>query len=940
MVILMKRKIMSALLSAFLALQIAAVPALASDTAAAQSEQKQTVPLSIAEKTPSTNLLSGGDFDTQLAVASWSNGTQKVTYKTDENGGYMEFSRILVNYAGFTYKITDNIPAGTYKLSGYVRTKNPGAVTCLRLYVNGSSGNYAMIYLYPTSEWLKFEMYFTFTSKVTDIRICGGPYAEFVQSYCVDGFCIEKVDSIPANQPTSFGKSVTPAEAEASDQEVYEADLTPYDREAEGYEIQGVVINQDADGFMRGCNNVTEQQLIDYAKGFGGSHCTDYVICLNNTNATFKSDTWTDLDDKYHQKVENGQPVDYTSEPMILSAHYLNCIAGLDYIDLWCKTFPTVGINPWLSFRMNDAHHLALNASYLLSDYFHEHKEIRRVQNASLVNSYYNYCQDYQYELVRNHMLDLIGEALSKYDAYGIELDWMREMWLWHFGGEYEGLEILNGFMHDVEALVAKYEEKYGHEIKIGVRVATTPKTNYDFGLDITTWASEGIIDVVTTSGRYTTTDNDVPVALWKSILDPYGVDFWYCIEGNVCPSASATSGGHTLETYCGTAASAFSQGADKVYLFNYMRSVSTTLTEKDRYTTTDPAYGVSTGIGYWNVISTIGSYDKLMTRNRRVVLTFNDIEQVWVNSNQQLPKNAMPGTGASLHMPMGDIPNGAQAFVKFSVSDPSAATAETAPTVYINGHKADFVEVSYIPEFTTQPVLTYRVPDEVTDSMYAHVEISPQKQFIAIGYAEVYIKAPETVDNSKITSASNTPSSWATEEVNAAIGLGIVPEALQSAYRDTITRAEFCKLIMQMLNEVEGTASSRLLLKAKGIEYADNFIDTDNPDIIAANLLGILNGRGNGIFDPNSGITRQEAAVMLANAAKVLGIKAGTAPTFKDMDKAASWAADAIKTVTAIKASTGNNVMNGTGNDEFSPLATYTREQSVLTVYRLYMAK
>jgi len=144
----------------------------------------------------------------------------------------------------------------------------------------------------------------------------------------------------------------------------------------------------------------------------------------------------------------------------------------------------------------------------------------------------------------------------------------------------------------------------------------------------------------------------------------------------------------------------------------------------------------------------------------------------------------------------------------------------------------------------------------------------------------------------------------------------------------------------MQMINEIEGAASSRMLLQAKGIEYVDNFIDTDNPDIIAANLLGILNGRGNGIFDPNSGITRQEAAVMLANAAKVMGIKAGTAPTFKDMDKAASWAQDAIKTVTAIKASTGNNVMNGTGNDQFSPLATYTREQSILTVYRLFMAK
>ncbi len=930
-----KNKLFSVLMAAMLATQLAVSPLSAAEAPVTSAAPTWNAPLSIAEKTPDTNLLTNGDFDEAKDAASWVAGDQKKKLVTDANGGYMEFSNIVVNYTGFTYKPVDIVPAGNYKFTFYIRTKNQGALTTLRVYVDD-----ALIWVSPTDQWMKVETYVTLANGLKQIKICGGPDANYVQSYCVDGFCLEKVDTIPSNVATEFGTKVSGTVAKASDNEVPNFDdggYEKFDLEADGYEVQGVIINQDADSFISGCNGATEQQFIDYAKGFSGSHCTDYMICLNNTNATFKSETWMDLDDKYHQTVENGQPVNYTGEGMMKAAHYMYCVAKLDYIKTWCEVFPEVGINPWLSFRMNDAHDLSQQTSRLLSDYFHEHKEIRRVQNGCNINSYYNFCQDYQYELVRNHMLDLINDALSLYDPYGIELDWQREIWLWHQGGEYEGIEILNGFMRDVEALVAKYEEKYGHEIKIGVRVASHPQTNYDMGLDLTTWAAEGILDMVAPSGRWSSTDSNTPVALWTSIFHPYGVEVWPNIETNI--NQAGSTGKHTYETYCGYAANYLSEGADKVYLFNYYRGVSSPIRDTDKVILGEGELGISSAKEYFNVISTIGSYDKLMTKDRQVILTYNDTKQIWVNTDNQLPKNIMANAVGIIRVPMGDIPRDAEVYARFSVNLPSLTEDGKRPIVYVNGYECEFAGKANNPAYTSENVLSYKVPSEAFGEMYATIEIKAV-EFVNVKYAEVYVKAPEKVDNSKITSASNTPSSWATEEVNAAIELGIVPEALQSAYRDTITRAEFCKLIMQMINEVEGTASSRLLLKAKGIEYADNFIDTDNPDIIAANLLGILNGRGNGIFDPNSGITRQEAAVMLANAAKVLGIKAGTAPTFKDMDKAASWAADAIKTVTAIKASTGNNVMNGTGNDEFSPLATYTREQSVLTVYRLYMAK
>ena len=112
-------------------------------------------------------------------------------------------------------------------------------------------------------------------------------------------------------------------------------------------------------------------------------------------------------------------------------------------------------------------------------------------------------------------------------------------------------------------------------------------------------------------------------------------------------------------------------------------------------------------------------------------------------------------------------------------------------------------------------------------------------------------------------------------------------------------------------------------------------FTDTANPNVIAANALGIISGRGNGIFDPYSVITRQEAAALLTSSAKVLGMNTTPAQqtTFADNGDVAVYFRNAVSFVYQI------NVMSGTGNDKFSPLGTYTREQSFITVYRLFQA-
>ncbi|MBQ7266221.1 MAG: S-layer homology domain-containing protein [Firmicutes bacterium] len=117
-----------------------------------------------------------------------------------------------------------------------------------------------------------------------------------------------------------------------------------------------------------------------------------------------------------------------------------------------------------------------------------------------------------------------------------------------------------------------------------------------------------------------------------------------------------------------------------------------------------------------------------------------------------------------------------------------------------------------------------------------------------------------------------------------------------------------------------------------------NKFTDTQNPYILLANELGIVNGFSDKTFAPYEYITRQQAAVMLNNTAKLLGLKGESAETFfADSSDFENWAVEAIKNVSAIKNKEGIALMLGVGENKFLPKMNYTREQAYITIYRLY---
>ncbi|MCS7463155.1 S-layer homology domain-containing protein [Paenibacillus doosanensis] len=140
------------------------------------------------------------------------------------------------------------------------------------------------------------------------------------------------------------------------------------------------------------------------------------------------------------------------------------------------------------------------------------------------------------------------------------------------------------------------------------------------------------------------------------------------------------------------------------------------------------------------------------------------------------------------------------------------------------------------------------------------------------------------------------------------------------------ITRAEFVTLIMRAL-KWQGTASPAAA--------ANPFSDVGSSEyysrsVAEAAWLGIVSGY-NGAFRPNDKITREEAVIVLVQAAPYFNLTAAAkaAPDFADMNEVASWAEAAVKEAWSKGLIEGDGV-------RFHPKQSVTRAEVAVMIYRL----
>ncbi len=134
------------------------------------------------------------------------------------------------------------------------------------------------------------------------------------------------------------------------------------------------------------------------------------------------------------------------------------------------------------------------------------------------------------------------------------------------------------------------------------------------------------------------------------------------------------------------------------------------------------------------------------------------------------------------------------------------------------------------------------------------------------------------------------------------------------------ITREEFVKLLsltLKLADEQGTTAFSDVLSGAWYEKY-----------IASAVSRGIINGVSDTEFGIGRNITRQDLAVMLYRAAKLLPEKKYT--PFGDDDKISDYAKDAVYTLKAY------GIISGKSDSEFAPLEPAARAEAAMMIYRM----
>ena len=140
----------------------------------------------------------------------------------------------------------------------------------------------------------------------------------------------------------------------------------------------------------------------------------------------------------------------------------------------------------------------------------------------------------------------------------------------------------------------------------------------------------------------------------------------------------------------------------------------------------------------------------------------------------------------------------------------------------------------------------------------------------------------------------------------------------------NSISRAEFSTMIAQCFYKGESASGN---VKFADVSSADWYYSYTT--LLAEK--GIVNGVGNGMFSPNSMITREDMAVI---AVRCLSSKIDVTDTdylsFIDSDRVADYAKSAVAVLT------NENILSGTPEGMFYPKNNLTRAEAAVVVYKL----
>ena len=170
---------------------------------------------------------------------------------------------------------------------------------------------------------------------------------------------------------------------------------------------------------------------------------------------------------------------------------------------------------------------------------------------------------DYKFPGVREHMAKIVFELCERFDVDGIELDYFRHPAFFRIEEACSNRYLMTDFVRRIRRRLDEVGETRGRHLDLLVRV---PPTLYDarrIGLDVETWISEGLVDIVAAGGGFLPFEQPIR-------------EFVEVAEGTDClifGSFEALRWALDEEVLYALAARFLEAGVDGFYLFNYFNT-------------------------------------------------------------------------------------------------------------------------------------------------------------------------------------------------------------------------------------------------------------------------------------------------------------------------------------------------------------------------------
>ncbi len=434
--------------------------------------------------------------------------------------------------------------------------------------------------------------------------------------------------------------------------------------------LTGLLHNEDCIDFFdnRDFSKGKAGEMVDrYVDVLAGAGVTVLVCNTSSRRTNYRSKVWEAFWDGFDPNASNDQPF-FAAVPKEQRAGYRRVVAnmlatyseGVDYPARIISRSRHHSISPWISLRMNDVHVNGNLDHPIHSDFWRKPEFFRKGHPG-----YYARALDYAHAEVRAHHKALIVETLELYDIDGLELDFMREPYLFSKGKEQEGRLILNEWLRDIRKLIDDAATGRGHAIKLGVRVPASPETALGLGLDAPTWSKEGLVDLVVVTPRWSTIDFTIPIAKWRDLLGDR-VTLAGGLEVNYQPYLKIPNRMVTKEEATGAAIGVLSGGADVVYLFNYFQNKHPHWSPPE----------------YQRMLNAFSSVKELQKLPRRHAVTFSDVTIPGEEYPSPLPAS---GTQLSFDMQLGPAPPATwQGKLMTEVEVPHLE--DTVANIFVNG--------------------------------------------------------------------------------------------------------------------------------------------------------------------------------------------------------------------------------------------------------------